>query len=87
MHEPNEMQRVILKACHLNPDNWYVTVDTERYLFVVHRRLGTTRTLRKPECHYKNKSCESECELYRTCAYNLPNRIERHRNRPKELYA
>ena len=86
MNEPNEMQRVILEACHLNPNNWYVTVDTERYLFVVHRRLGTTRTLRKPECHYTNKSCGSECKLYRTCTYNLLKRIEGYKNRPKGIY-
>lgn len=47
--KPTKAQKIILKAYHLNPDNWLIVKNTPQELVVIHRYTDTTRRIRKEQ--------------------------------------
>ncbi len=42
---PTRRQKMAIKKCGLNPNNWLVTKNLPLELHLVHREIGTTRKI------------------------------------------
>ena len=40
---PTKRQKMLIKSCNLNPDNWLVYKVIDGRLHLIHRATGTTR--------------------------------------------